>query len=326
MDFLAPRNLWLLGAVALLAIAYLWRQRTPAPQAVRHPDLALVAAAAGRSASWRRHLTAALLLLGISALVVGLARPAYAVETPRKNAVVVLAIDTSLSMSATDVSPTRLAAAIESATTFVENAPTDVRIGLVTYNSDPHTLVSPTADKDQVVAALHTLKAEKGTAAGEGLLSAIKVLEADAAANGTKGGSGSGADAKDPYRAVVMLADGASTQGASLEEATDYAKKRQIPVHTIAYGTPDATITKPDGSVEPAGAEPGEVAKVAEATGGTDYTAKSSSELASVYSQIGDTVRAETVVHELTIPLAGLALAIIGVAMAASMAWTPRLV
>jgi Ca-activated chloride channel family protein len=317
MTLLAPNRLWLLAAVASLVITYVVVQRRHTAPAVRHPDLAMMDTFAPRFGGWRRHLTAFALVLALAAMVVGLARPAHAVTVERKEAVVMLTLDVSKSMTATDVSPTRLAAAQKAAKEFVKSAPEGYRIGLVTFDAQTHTLASPTTDRAELLSAIDGLQANNGTAAGDGLKASVDVLEADATAKGAKSGD-------DTYRAIILLADGDSSTGMTLDQAADGAVDEKIPVFTIAYGTADATIVV-DGKTMDAGADPTTIAAVADKTGGSDYTASSSEQLSNVYDQIGTTIGTATEHQELTVPLSLLAAALLGLAVVATTAWTPRL-
>jgi Ca-activated chloride channel family protein len=317
MTLISPDRLWLLLGVAALVVAYVVAQRRHTAPAVRHPDLAMIDSFAPRRTGWRRHLTAFALVLALTALVVGLARPAHAVTVERKEAVVMLALDVSRSMTATDVSPSRLAAAQKAAKEFVESAPEGYRIGLVTFDAKTHTLASPTSDREELLTAIDSLRAANGTAAGDGLATAVDVLEADATAKTA------GAD-DDTYRAIILLADGDSSAGQTLAQASEGAVDAKIPVFTIAYGTADATVVV-DGKTMDAGADPAAIAAVAEATGGTDYTASTSEELSDVYGQIGTTIGTATEDQELTVPLALLAAALLALAIIGTTAWTPRL-
>ncbi|WP_426573450.1 VWA domain-containing protein [Aquihabitans sp. McL0605] len=315
MTLIAPDRLWLLAAVAVLGVLYVVAQVRRTAPAVRHPDLALVESVAPRWPGWRRHLTAAGLLLAMAALVVGLARPAHAVDVQRKEAVVMLAMDVSKSMTATDVAPNRLAAAQAAAKEFVQSAPEGYRIGLVTFDAKTHTLASPTTDRAELLAAIDGLKAANGTAAGDGLATAVDVIKADATANPTT---------TDPYKAIILLADGDSSSGRTLADATADAVDAKVPVFTIAYGTPNATIVV-DGKTMDAGADTTAIAAVSAATGGTDYTASSSGELSDVYGKIGTTIAAGTEDQELTVPLALAGALLLSLTLIGTMAWTPRL-
>ena len=324
MTLIAPSRLWLLVGVAGLVVAYVVAQRRRAAPAVRHPDLALIDSFAPRFAGWRRHLTAFALVLALTALVVGLAGPAHAVEVERKEAVVMLAMDVSKSMTATDVSPNRLAAAQKAAKEFVESAPEGYKIGLVTFSAETKTVASPTTDRAELVAAIDGLEAANGTAAGDGLSTAVDVLEADATNAGASGSSSGSSTADDTYRAVILLADGDSSTGKTLNDAAGEAADADIPVFTIAYGTPNATIVV-DGKTMDAGADTQAIAAVADATGGSDYTASSGAELSAVYDQIGTTIGTTTENQELTVPLSLLAAVFLSLAVVATTAWTPRL-
>jgi Ca-activated chloride channel family protein len=317
MTLISPDRLWLLLAVAGLVVAYVVAQRRHTAPAVRHPDLALIDSFAPRRTGWRRHLTALALVLALTALVVGLARPAHAVTVERKEAVVMLALDVSKSMTATDVSPTRLAAAQKAAKEFVSSAPEGYRIGLVTFDAQTHTLASPTTDRAELLTAIDGLKAANGTAAGDGLATAVDVLEAD------KTAKTAGVD-DDTYRAVILLADGDSSTGQTLDQAADGAVDGKIPVFTIAYGTDDATVVV-DGKTMDAGADKEAIAAVATKTGGADYSASSGDELTQVYDQIGTTIGTATEHQELTVPLALLAAVLLSLGVVATTAWTPRL-
>jgi Ca-activated chloride channel family protein len=321
VTLISPDRLWLLLGIAGLVVAYVVAQSRRAAPAVRHPDLALMDPFAPRRAGWRRHLTALALVLALTALVVGLARPAHAVEVERKEAVVMLTLDVSRSMTATDVSPNRLAAAQAAAKEFVSSAPEGYRIGLVTFDAETHTLASPTADRAELLAAIDALEPANGTAAGDGLSTAIDVLEADATATSP---ATAGTAGDDTYRAVILLADGDSSTGKTLDDAAAEAADADIPVFTIAYGTDDATIVV-DGKTMDAGADTEAIAAVAAATGGTDYTASSGEELSAVYDQIGTTIGTTTENQELTVPLALAAAALLALAIVGTTAWTPRL-
>ena len=317
MTLLAPSRLWLLLAVAALLVGYVVARHRRTVPAVRHPDLAMIDGFAPRFAGWRQHLVAALLGLSLVALVLGLARPAHAVEVERKEAVVMLAMDVSRSMTATDVSPTRLAAAQKAAKEFVESAPKGYRIGLVTFDAQTHTVASPTADREALLKAIDSLKPANGTAAGDGLATAIDVLKADETAKPDSAGD-------ETYRAIILLADGDSSTGRTLAEAAKGAVEIEVPVFTIAYGTPNAKITV-DGRTLDAGADPKVISAVATQTGGEDYSASSSDELSAVYGKIGTTMGTETEQLELTVPLALAGAALLALAVMGTTAWTPRI-
>ena len=317
MTLLSPGKLWLLTIVAMLAVAYVQLQRQRRRRAVRHPDVRLVAAVSGKRASWRRHLVAGSLCVAMVALIIGLARPAHSLEVPREEAVVMLAIDVSGSMTATDIAPTRLEAAIAEAKRFISNAPASYRIGLVAFDDSGHTLATPTTDRQTVVDALGRLQRGHGTAAGEGLFTAlddIKAATQDAVVTTDR-----------PYSAVILLADGANTIGRSLTDAAQASAGQHVPVFTIAYGTQGGTIVN-NGVTVPVPSDPESMAQVARVTGGATFTATSGNQLASVYDQIGTTIGHITEQREFVVACALVALVALVVALGGSMLWNPRLV
>ena len=177
MNFLAPQMLLGLLLVPIAIGFYLWAQRRRSKYAVRFTNLDLLANLATKRPAWRRHLPPVLYLAAIAALLIGLARPTMVVPVPREDATVILAMDVSGSMRATDVSPTRLEAAKASALSFIAQLPENVRVGIVSFASEPQTLVSPTADRAQLKAAIDGLTARDGTAMGDALMQVLDIAE-----------------------------------------------------------------------------------------------------------------------------------------------------
>ncbi|MBX3286092.1 MAG: VWA domain-containing protein [Actinobacteria bacterium] len=318
MTLLAPHWLWLLALLGGGVVAYLVVQHRRRPTAVRHPDLDLVVAVAPRSGAWRRHLTAATMLLALVGLVLGLARPAQAQEQPRDDAVIMLALDTSSSMRATDIAPNRLEVAISAAQDFVGDAPDGYRIGLVTYGSTASVVVPPTTDREILSRSLDQLQAGGATATGDAVLAALDALQGAA----DPGAVVTGDDGA--YQAIVLLSDGYSTEGATLEEVAAKAKDQDVPIFTVAYGTPDGVLgSGPDASPVPS--DPASMAQLAEATGGRTYEATSAGALSAVYDQITTQISTVTAQVELTVPLAAAAAVALAAAVAMSMAWSPRI-
>src|SRR3954454_13743352 len=155
MSFQAPLLLGLLAVVPLVAVIYALQQRRAKKFAVRYTNVDLLIAVAGRS--WTRHLPAALALLALAALLIALARPQHTVAAERREATVMLVYDTSGSMRATDVKPSRLAAAQAASRLFTDKIPDDFRIGLVGFGSVAQQLVEPTTDHPRIKAAISGL-------------------------------------------------------------------------------------------------------------------------------------------------------------------------
>ncbi len=319
LTFLAPTWLALLAVVAALAIAYVVVQRRRPRPAVVFPNLALLASVVPRSAAWRRHVPAAVALGALAVGAVGMARPAIERHLPR-DGVVVLAIDESGSMAATDVSPSRLEAAVAAAQGFVRDAPIDLEIGLVTFTDRATVLVPPTTDRQTMTAALSTLSRGPGTASGEGLFAALDAIESV-----TADGELNADDTGVPPAAVVLLADGANTVGRSLDDAAAAADERGVPVHTVAFGT-DAGTVETGGRTVPVPVETTALNAVASTTGGTFATAASTAQLRDIYDSVGRGVSLATEYRELVPLLTGIALALLLVAVGLGLRWRPRLV
>ena len=210
MTFLAPLLLLGLLLVPLLLGLYAWAQRRRSRYAVRFTNLDLLANLAPRRPAWRRHVPPAIYLAAVVALVLGLARPSMVVAVPREDATVLLAIDVSGSMKATDVAPTRLDAAREAAQSFIDQLPEGIRVGIVAFASRPVTLVAPTADRGQLDAALDGLRSLDGTAMGDALMEVLDIAETIQAGDaGSAGGTtpGGSTASPDPSAAPAPSAD-----------------------------------------------------------------------------------------------------------------------
>ena len=206
MNFLSPGRLALLLVVLALAGLYAWLQRRRRHDAVRFSNLALLAEVAPPSPGWRRHVPAAAVALALGALVVAVAQPVRQVRVPKEAATVMMVIDVSASMDATDVSPSRLEAATAAAKTFVGDLPPQVRVGLVSFDRIARVVASPTVDHQKVLDGIDRLILGTGTATGEAIYTALDAL---AAANDT-----AGAAATEPGgSAIVLLSDGVPTVG-----------------------------------------------------------------------------------------------------------------
>lgn len=314
MTFLAPQRLWLLVAVAGLLAAYVLLQRRRPTYAIRFSELDLLASLVPRSAAWRRHVPAGLLLLSLVALTTAFARPEADVEVPRERATIVVALDTSVSMEATDVAPDRIGAARESAAAFVAGLPESFNVGLVSFSGTAAVVVPPTQDHDLVVSAVRGLELGPSTAIGEAVFASLDAIR-------TVPGE-PGQDA--PPAAIVLLSDGTNTVGREVPLAVQAAVEAGVPVSTIAYGTPEGTVLV-QGQRIPVPVDRPALERLAEATGGTPFTAESGEELAAVYEDIGSSVGTTTERREVTAAVTGLALALGVAAAIASLAWGARL-
>ena len=312
MKFLAGGRLWLLLLVAAVAAAYVLLQRRRRHHAIRFTNLDLLASIAPRRPGWRRHVAAGLLGLSLLTLVLGFARPTLAQRVPRKEATVMLAIDVSASMEASDVKPTRLAAAQAAATDFANHLPARFKLGLISFDGVARVLVAPTTDHKDVAAAIGRLALGPRTAAGEAVYASLDVLE------------GSGANKNGAAR-IVLMSDGATTSGRPVEQAADAAREAKIPVSTIAFGTDEGTVTI-QGETIPVPVDRDALRGLASATGGKFFEAASGEELTSVYRDIGSTVAYRTVRHEVTASFTGIGLVLLAAGVIAGLAWSGRVI
>ena len=314
MSFLAPERLWLLLAVAGLLVAYVLLQRRKPAYAVRFTELDLLASLVPRSSAWRRHVPAGLLLLSLVALTTAFARPETDVQVPRERATVVVALDTSISMEATDVSPDRITAARESAAAFVAGLPEEFNVGLVSFSGSASVVVPATQDHELVVSAVRALELGPSTAIGEAVFASLDAIRAVPGEPGQE----------PPPAAVVLLSDGTNTVGREVSEAAQAAVEAGVPVSTIAYGTPEGVV-EVQGQLIPVPVDQPALERLAETTGGTAFEAQSGEELSDVYEDIGSSVGTTTERREVTATVTGVALALGIAAAVASLVWGARL-
>ena len=316
MTFLSPWWLLILVPVAVLAAAYVIIQRRRHRYAVRFASLPMLDKVVPRRPGWRRHLPATLVLLALTGLGLAAARPELAIRVPYDRAMVMVAIDTSGSMAATDVAPTRLEAAKAAAVAFVEELPDTVNVGVVSFSGGSTVAATPTTDHDQVQDQIGALEISGGgTAIGESVFSSLQQVERMSV----------DAEGEPVPARVVVLSDGTNTAGRSPDLAAAAASEAGLPVSTIAYGTPDGVITSSRG-VTPVPVDGKTLAELAEATGGTAYSAESGEELRNVYSDIGSAIGWRVEEREITPYLASLALLLSVGAAALSLRWFSRLI
>jgi len=322
MTFLAGGRLWFLVVVAALGAVYVVLQRRRPRYAVRFTNLELLASVAPRRPGWRRHVPAAFMALAVAALIMGLARPARDVRVPKDEAVVMLVLDTSISMAATDVAPDRLRAATDAGRSFVAGLPEKLLVGLVSFDGSTRVVTPPTVDHGAVETALSQLVTGPGTAAGDAIFTA---LDAIAVAGGPTGASAATADTEATQTAaIVLLSDGVTTVGRSVEEAAAAADERGVPLNTIAFGTAQGTVTV-QGETVGVPADPATMARVAEATDGRFFEAASADQLRNVYDDIARRVGFDTEQRDITLSFVTTAAVLLVVGLGAALVWTSRI-
>jgi Ca-activated chloride channel homolog len=313
MNFLAPGRLWLLVLVAVLAAAYVVVQRRRRHYAARFTNLDLLASVAPKRPGWRRHVAAAAMLGALVVLVAAWARPTRPERVPRERATVMLAVDTSTSMRATDVQPTRAEAAKAAGSAFVDDVPDRFRLGLVAFDGDAGQVVAPTQEHDRVRDALRRLRLDERTAIGEGIFASLDSLRDIPSRSSRR-----------RLAHIVLMSDGSTNTGRSNESAAQAAVRARIPVTTIAFGTDDGTIVT-GGEEYPVPVDRDALREIAETTRGQFYDAQSAEQLRNVYSDIGSSVGFRTEQREATAWFVGIALAFAIAGAGASLIWTSRL-
>lgn len=313
MSFLAGSRLLLLLFVLGLALAYVLVQRQRRQYAVRFTNVDLLASVAPSRPGWRRHLAAACLLVALVLIVMAFARPARAVQVPRETATVMLAVDVSQSMRATDVEPTRIKAAQRAVRAFVDSLPRRFRLGLVAFAGNAQVLVPPTHQRDLVRGAVANLQLQQQTAIGEAMFASIDAIENSPLDKGQR-----------PPARIVLLSDGATNAGRPNAEAVDAAKKKGVRVSTIAFGTDAGTVVVQD-EVVPVPADRDALRKIADDTGGRFASAATESDLRKTYEDLGSRLAEVTRKREVTPWFIGAALLFAFAAAGTSLVWTSRL-
>lgn len=325
MTLLRPSFLWLLIGVVALVATYVVLQRRRRHYAVRFTNLDLLESVAPKRPGWRRHVPAAIVGVALIAGIVGLARPAHEVDVEKQSAIVMLVMDTSLSMAATDVDPTRLQAAVEAATKFVDDLPDGFSVGLVSFAGSASVLTQPTTDHDSVKAALQTLKLGRGTAAGDAIDAALSAIETAQKAIEANLADRPAADSNDPSAAtIVLLSDGGTTTGADPFDSAKAAGEANVPVSTITYGTEQGTVTI-EGETVPVPPDAASMQQIAELSGGKAFDAASTSELDSVYKSISGLVGHETEQQQLIVWFLAIALVLMTIACVGALYWSGRM-
>jgi Ca-activated chloride channel family protein len=316
MTFLSPSHLWAGLGVVALAVVYGVLQTRRRTWTMRFTNVDLLSSVAPRRPGWRRHLPAGLFLIALGLLVVAWARPATDQRVPRERATIVMAIDTSLSMQATDVEPNRLEAAQQAALEFVDLLPPKLNVGLVTFNGNATVRVPPTTDRDVLREAIDGLELGERTAIGEAIFASLDAIKA----------APGGLDDEPAPARIVLMSDGSTTDGRPNEVGAAAAVERGVPVSTIAFGTDDGTVMLPEEPLPvPVPVDRESLATIAETTSGTFYEAATGAELKAVYEDIGSSIGYTTEEREATTWFVGGALAALLLTAALSLAWFSRL-
>jgi Ca-activated chloride channel family protein len=319
MSFASPFVLWGLLLIPVGLLAYWLVQRRRIKYAARFTNLDLLANVVDASPGRRRHIPAVLALAALAALIVAMARPQAVVAVPRDDATVVLTMDGSASMNATDVPPTRLEAAKSAASSFLDDLPDRFRVGLVSFSNATRVLEEPTDDRDAVRTSLEGIQGEVGTAIGDAIRDSISLAPRDE--------NGQRSDKK--LFAVLLLSDGKNTAGVDPLDVLDEAKEAGVPIYTIALGTDAGTVDIPNefGELETVSVppDPETLRRIAEETGGRFFEAPTEADLNAVYEEIGSQVSYEDEERELTAAFAGAGAVFLLIGASLSALWFGRI-
>jgi Ca-activated chloride channel homolog len=319
VSFAAPLVLLGLALLPLLALAYALhaRTRTRAAAAFSAPHLA--PSVAPVRPGWRRHVPMLAFAIALALILVAAARPQTTVAVPVEHASILLMTDVSGSMQAQDVKPSRLVAARRAATTFVDSVPKQVNAGVMAFNQTPTILQSPTTDRIAVKSALQRLQSSGGTATGNAVRAAVRILTATP-----------GADGKPPPAAIVLLSDGKSTSGVAPLTAAQEAGRRHIPIYTVALGTATGTITVPrkGGGTETRQVppDPETLRQMSAASGGEAFQAADAQRLSQVYERLGSQLGRKNEPRQISSLFAAAALAFVLAGAALTLRWFGRLI
>lgn len=315
LTLLSPWRLVLLVLpVFLVVLASVDIRRKP-KQRMRFSSLELFDDLAVTPSRTKRLVPTGLVVLAMSAGVVAAARPAYEETDRAEKAVVVLAIDVSLSMSATDVAPSRIEVAKKSAIRFVDNAPADTLIGVVAFDSAAQQIISATDNRDAVRRVISRLEPGTGTAIGEAIFAALDTITSAADA----------ADAEKSAGTIILLSDGTTTTGRPDNEAAAAAQARGVKVNTIAFGTADGTVVTPDGQTVPVPPDEQALQNIADIARGKSFTATTEDALTKIYDSLGSAIVRKTIMKEASGLFALAAVVLLFLAAIVSQRWFRRL-
>jgi Ca-activated chloride channel family protein len=299
VSFSSPLLLLTLLVVPAIFVYALAVDRRRSRYAVEFTNVDVLAAVMDQRRSWRRWIPLALLLLALATAASALARPNASLSVRSSNRMVIFLVDVSGSMRASDLEPTRLDAAVTAMRGFLDHVPPSLKVGLVSFSSQPHVLAPPTADHQLVRDQLGYLAPESATALGDGLAAAVKLAVSSLARVGIHPQHGQYLPA-----AIVLESDGAQNRGRlQPRQAARIARAAGVRVYGVALGSPTGSITSGYGiNVGPTGAppDPSSVREISKITGGRAYTARNATRLTGIYTSLGSRISHRTERREIT--------------------------
>ena len=350
MRFITPELLWLLLAVPALVGLYVYALRRRKKDAVRYASIELVREAMGTRQRMKRHVPPLLFLVAITTMIVAIARPTAVVTLPSESRTIVLAIDVSLSMRASDVEPNRLAAAQDAAKLFIAQQPPDVRLGIVSFAGTALLVQSPTHNRDDLVAAVDRLELQRHTAIGSGLVVSLATIFPEAGIDleslifgSATRGKRRGVAIDQPKKAetpefvpvppgsyasaaIILLSDGRRTTGPDPLDAAKMAADRGVRVYTVGLGSAQGGMANFEGWSIYMRFDEETLKAIADVTRGEYFSASSAPELRKVYETLNAKFKLEKKETEVTALVTAAAALLALLAGALSLLWFNRLI
>ena len=347
MKFLWPETLWLLLALPALVAGYVVLLRRRKKVALRYASLTLVKEAMGAGQSVRRHVPPLLILLALTAMIVAVSRPVAVVTLPSQHETVILAMDVSGSMRATDVQPNRLAASQAAAKAFVAEQPPTTRIGVVSFAATASLVQTPTRNREDIIASIDRFQLQRGTAIGSGIIVSLATLFPNAGIEVSKliyGREARRSIPLDPAReaekknfkpvppgsyhsgAIILLTDGQRTTGPDSLEAARMAADRGVRVFTVGVGTKAGETIGFEGWSMRVRLDEETLKNIANATHGEYFYAGTATDLVKIYKTLNSRLVLEKKETEITALLAAAAAVMVLLAAALSLLWFNRIV
>jgi Ca-activated chloride channel family protein len=340
MTFAWPDLLWLLLSLPLLVLAYVWLLYRRKKNTVRFASLALVKQAAGKGPGWRRHVPPAMLLVAVAALLLATARPLAIVTLPSQQETIILAMDVSGSMQATDVQPNRLVAAQEAAKAFIKDLPRSVRVGVVSFAGTAAVVQPPTQSREDIVAAIDRFQLQRGTAIGSGIVLSLATLfpEAGIDLSQITGARNMPLGPKDKPKkdfepvapgsygsgAIILLTDGQRTTGPDPMDAAKMAADRGVKVYSVGIGTKDGETIGFEGWSMRVRLDEEALKNIASATRAEYFYAGTAADLKKVYQSLSTRLVVEKKETEISGLFAAFAAVMVVLAAGLSVAWFGR--
>ncbi len=360
MAFQSPSMLWLLLAIPVLILVYIWAQRRRKKYAVRFGSLLLMKKAVTHGPGWRRHIPPFFFLLALVAVLFALARPVTIITLPAREGTVILTMDVSGSMNARDMEPSRLEASKAAARAFVEKQPEGVLIGIVSFSDNASIVQAPSSDRASVLAAISRLRSQRATAIGRGLLTSLDAIFAGSSDEAALGASpnqqpfgqpflGPQGRGSNPYQGratpiptptpnwtpvprgsyspaiIVLLSDGENNQFPPPLQIIDQVVDRGVRVYTVGLGSPEGIVLSNQGRSMRTRLDEVTLKKIAEQTDGEYFNASSEKDLKSIYENLSLELVMRSEKQEITWGLAAIAVVLLLIAGTLSMLWFSRL-